>query len=76
MIQERYRIYARSQGRTPEDQMIYDKEQKPVAPMLPYIEWVRDQITQYYELLTESYVPYQLDHVAFDKFLRSKYPEC
>lgn len=69
-FQPRFVAYALSHGRTPADQLAYDRHQRPTAPMARFMGWMDSrwyewQVASGWEGPTLS----DADHAAFDAWL-------
>lgn len=73
----RYTLYARSQGRTPEQQLKHDQE-VPGASMFPFIEWNNDQWRAFWAETGKSRQEWENRGNygdEYDEWLQGKYPE-
>lgn len=72
----RYLNYAKSHGRSPEEQIAHDREKFPGGPGAGFILWNRSRICEYSKINPRAFTPGGglADHAGYDAWL-SAYAE-
>ena len=68
VFNHRYTAYAKAHGRTPEKQLVHDRETDPSLPMSLYSLWIDAKLTEW-KLMTGRKLISKDDNALFDVFL-------
>lgn len=70
----RYVAYASENGRTPEDQLAFDREAWPGGCMAPFMIWISGKLRAFRKTRPECFMRggALADHVAFDEFIKAQ----